>query len=253
MALIWHKKAAGNRYEVRTHGASVRLYSNGVFHSQWNDRDPLKGSLWELLLLPVFFVPAAAIRRVLLLGVGGGALIRLLQRYVAPESIVGVDIDRHHLTVARRFFGVTRAELIHADAREFVAEYLTAAQLPGRGVGGFDLVIDDLFGHVDGEASRAIEADEGWCSSLLALTHRHGLVVSNFGSRKELLASGWRKPVIRAQLGNSWTAEHPEYENCIGVFSAQPLGRKTLLQQAPPELNPRNPQRRLDSRLRPLR
>ncbi|MFC6979877.1 hypothetical protein ACFQH7_14350 [Microbulbifer taiwanensis] len=91
---------------MRSHGASVRLYSNGVFHSQWNPRDPLKGSLWELLLLPAFFLPGRQVRSVLLLGVGGGALIRLLQQFVGPEKIVGVDLDATHLRIARKYFGV---------------------------------------------------------------------------------------------------------------------------------------------------
>ena len=250
MALIWQKEVAGNRYEVRRHGASVRLYSNGVFHSQWNARDPLKGSLWELLLLPVFFVPAGQVRRVLLLGVGGGALIRLLQRYVAPEEIVGVDIDRHHLAVAKRFFGVRNTELVCADAREYVTDL--SRQVKDTSATGFDLVIDDLFGHVHGEASRAIVADRRWCDQLLGVLNENGLVISNFVSRKELLASGWRARDLRSLLGGAWTAEHPMYENCIGVFSRRPLSKKTLTGQAPSPINPDNARRSLDCRLRPL-
>ncbi|WP_043316643.1 methyltransferase domain-containing protein [Microbulbifer sp. HZ11] len=250
MAIIWRQCRGGDRYEVRTHGASVRLYSNGVFHSQWNPRDPLKGSLWELLLLPTFFRPPEQVKRVLLLGVGGGALIRLLQSFVAPDSIVGVDIDRVHLNVARRFFGVKGAELICADAREYLSgcQQSKAAQ--------FDLVVDDLFGHADGEARRAFPADPDWCRQLLNILAPHGVVVGNFGCRRELLDSGWRTSVVRSQLApgkGAWTFEHPEYENCIGVFSRAPLLRADLLQWAPSAINPRDPCRKLDARLRPLR
>ncbi|MBB5210615.1 spermidine synthase [Microbulbifer hydrolyticus] len=248
MALVWQKQVGDSRYEVRSHGATVRLYSNGVFHSQWNPDDPLKGSLWELLLLPVFFRPVQQVRRVLILGVGGGALIRLLQRFVAPEVIVGVDIDRHHLTVARRFFGVRDAELVCGDAREYVAE-LGAAD----GVEHFDLIVDDLFGHCGGVAERAIEADIPWCESLLKLLSQNGLVVSNFGSRKELLASGWRSSAVRAHLQGSWSAELPDYENCIGIFSRQPLSLSALNDRAPAAISPVSTRRRLDARLRPLR
>ncbi|MFV8782413.1 spermidine synthase [Microbulbifer sp. SA54] len=248
MALIWQKDTAGSRYEVRTHGASVRLYSNGVFHSQWNPRDPLKGSLWELLLLPAFFVPTREVRRVLVLGVGGGAVIRLLQRFLAPDEIVGVDIDRTHLQVARRFFGVRGARLECADARAFVGEQLRLGES-----GCFDLIIDDLFGHAGGIAARAIDSDVAWSKQLLALLAPAGVLVSNFASRGELLKSGWRDDSVRQHLSGCWTAEHPAYNNCIGVFSRQALSRRNLTAQAPPELNPLNPRRRLDSRLRPLR
>lgn len=248
MALVWHREVAGNRYEVRTHGASVRLYSNGVFHSQWNGRDPLKGSLWELLLLPAYFLPRHQIRRVLVLGVGGGAVIRLLQRFVGPDSITGVDLDAVHLDVARRFFGVRGAELYCADAQAYVADELAGGAQPA-----YDLIIDDLFGHVGGEAVRAFPASPSWCESLLKLLSEQGLVVSNFGSRRELLDSGWRSRGICRQLTDSWTAELPDYENCIGIFSREPLSRARLTGQAPPALNPDNPSRKLDSRLRPLR
>ncbi|WP_299593177.1 class I SAM-dependent methyltransferase [uncultured Microbulbifer sp.] len=248
MALVWHKQVGDSRYEVRSHGATVRLYSNGVFHSQWNPNDPLKGSLWELLFLPVFFLPQGQVRRVLILGVGGGALIRLLQRFIAPETIVGVDIDRHHLTVARRFFGVRGAELICADAREFVAE-----QGADEGSAPFDVIVDDLFGHSDGVAERAIAADPAWCMRLMNLLSPDGLVVSNFGSRQELRASGWRTPALRQQLQGAWSAELPEYENSIGIFSRSPLHRKALAEHAPGAINPGNPSRRLSARLTRLR
>lgn len=247
MALIWQKRVGDNHYQVRGHGASVRLFSNGVFHSQWNPRDPLKGSLWELLLLPAFFLPPGQIRSVLLLGVGGGALIRLLQRYVSPQRILGVDLDPVHLNVARRFFGVRDAELVRADARDYVA-----AELSGKKPDSFDLVIDDLFGHTDGEAERAVAADPEWCRSLSRLLRDRGLLVSNFGSRRELLACGWRHRAIRADFPRSWTVELPTHENCVLVTSRQPLFRRQLVAGTPAAINPNNPARRLDCRLRRL-
>ncbi|HEY8568286.1 spermidine synthase [Microbulbifer sp.] len=248
MALIWQKQVGANRYEVRTHGATVRLYSNGVFHSQWNPNDPLKGSLWELLLLPAFFLPQGRVQRVLILGVGGGALIRLLQRFVQPERIVGVDIDRHHLTVAKRFFGVSGATLVCADAREFVAELSADGESEP-----FDLIVDDLFGHIEGVAERAVAADNSWCRQLLELLAPGGLLVSNFGCRRELLQSGWRAPEIRARLQSAYCADLPGYENCVGVFSPEPLSRSLLTEWAPAQINPSNPSRRLQARLRILR
>lgn len=244
MALLWEKRVAGDHYQVRSHGASVRLYSNGVFHSQWNPRDPIKGSLWELLLLPAFFLPPGRIRSVLVLGVGGGAVIRLLQQFVQPQQITGVDLDPRHLFVARRYFGVRDAELVCADAREFVASR--------RGHPGFDLIIDDLFGHSRGEAVRAVAADGHWCAALLKCLEPGGLLVANFATRKEMLASGWSGPDLRGQLCG-WSAELPEYENCVLALSRQPLPRASLSQYAPAKLNPANPARRLACRLTRLR
>ncbi|KUJ84935.1 methyltransferase domain-containing protein [Microbulbifer flavimaris] len=255
MALVWEKRSGGNHYQVRCHGASIRLYSNGVFHSQWNERDPLKGSLWELLFLPAFFLPKERIRSVLLLGVGGGALIRLLQRFLNPERVIGVDLDPTHLTVARRYFGVRDAELVCADARSFVADYLADPSSPG-----FDLVIDDLFGHSGGVPVRAVDADKRWCRQLLQLARGSGgegadpgLVIANFGSRRELQASAWRSPAVREKLDSSWSAELPGYENCVLAASAGPLVRRQLTASAPPQINPSYASCRLSSQLRVLR
>ncbi|MCX2782491.1 class I SAM-dependent methyltransferase [Microbulbifer thermotolerans] len=247
MALLWQKRAGDNHYQVRSHGASVRLYSNGVFHSQWNPRDPLKGSLWEMLLLPAFFLPRRQIRTVLLLGVGGGALIRLLQRYITPDRIVGVELDAVHLQIARKYFGVRDVELVHADALDYVAAQLTAGDRCA-----FDLIIDDLFGHCGGAAERAVVADQPWCKQLLQLLSPEGLLVANFGSRTELLASGWRAAAIRRQLRGAWTAEHPAYENCILAASRSVLSVADLTAQAPVPISPSNPRSRLPCQLRRL-
>ena len=247
MALLWRERIGGDLYEVRNHGATIRLYSNGVFHSQWNPRDPLKGSLWELLFLPAFFLPREQLRSVLLLGVGGGALIRLLQHFMAPTRIVGVDLDATHLQVARQYFGVRDVDLVHANAIDYVGDRLAAAR-PER----FDLVIDDLFGHASGEAERSVRADRAWCERLLDLTEDDGMVIGNFGSRRELLASGWRHKALREQLQGGWTADLPSYENSVIAVSRKPLSMSRLVEQAPPAINPRDPRCRLASRLRRL-
>lgn len=248
MALLWQKQTGDTCYQVRNHGASVRLYSNGVFHSQWNPRDPLKGSLWELLLLPAFFLPEKSLNSVLVLGVGGGALIRLLQTYTSVKRIVGVDLDPVHLDVARRFFDVCDVELVCADAREYVADYLSDPSAES-----FDLVIDDLFGHCQGVAQRAVPADKQWCSSLMRLLHRDGVLVSNFGDRKELQGSAWRQQAMRQRLKGAWMAHMPLYENHILTVSRRVLPLVELNNRAPEKINPANPARRLDFKMSRLR
>ena len=101
MALLWHKQDGNTRYEVRSAGNTRRLYTNGVFHSQYNSTQPVTGSVWDLLLLPAFFLPASSLKRVLVLGVGGGAVIRQLNHFLQPEQIVGVELNPVHLEVAR--------------------------------------------------------------------------------------------------------------------------------------------------------
>ena len=73
MALVYQKQLGNSHYEVRSAGASLRLYSNGVLHSQYNPNTPVGGTIWDLLLLPGFFKDTPP-KRILVLGLGGGAI-----------------------------------------------------------------------------------------------------------------------------------------------------------------------------------
>ena len=71
MAVLFEKVANGRVYQVRSAGNSRRLYTDGVFHSQYNPNHIITGSVWDLLFLPSQFYAKGALKRVLVLGVGG--------------------------------------------------------------------------------------------------------------------------------------------------------------------------------------
>jgi spermidine synthase len=88
-------------------------------------------------------VPAERPERVLVLGLGGGTVVRLLQRRfaaAAPSEIVGVDDDPRVLVLARRAFGLDLPGLrvIETDAWSFLRECARRREC-------FDLVVVDLF------------------------------------------------------------------------------------------------------------
>ncbi|MEA2093659.1 MAG: hypothetical protein U9P11_03740, partial [Pseudomonadota bacterium] len=184
MSILWEQDIGSTNYQVRKAGNSLRLYSNGVFHSQYNPGRPVTGSVWDLLLLPAFFYPPGSIRRVLVLGVGGGAVIQQLRRFIQPDTLVGVELNATHLRLAKRFFGVSGkdVELVRANAVDWVNQYRGPA---------FDLLIDDLFGHVDGEPQRSVLADRAWVSSLTRCLSGDGMIVCNFSTRLELMVSAY--------------------------------------------------------------
>lgn len=219
MAVIWQKQQQVDgkvvNYEVRSHGRTRRLYTNGVFHSQFSPARPVAGSVWDLLLLPSFMLPLGEIKRVLVLGVGGGAVLKQLEYFHQPECIVGVELNPVHLQVAKRFFGVQGQcfELIEADAIQWLKNY--------RGE-KFDLIIDDLFGENEGEPARAIDVDESWSTLLLKHLSPSGALIINFDSpkvmkRTELLKQ--KKLVRSGKLKSAWCFSTPLYENNIACFS----------------------------------
>ena len=247
MALLWCKQDGVTRYEVRSAGHSIRLYTNGVFHSQYNPRQPVSGSLWDLLMLPAFFDPQA-VQRVLMLGVGGGAVIRQLNHFLAPPAIVGVELNPVHLDVAQRFFGVAAANvtLHEADALRWVRDY--------RGE-PFDLIVDDLFGHADGEPQRAVAADGRWLRQLDKLLAPDGTLVFNFGSGAELQGCAWfHDQRLRARYPSAFRLTAPHYHNAVGAFLRRDVPTARLREQlaAWPALDPARRTCRLNYRIRRL-
>lgn len=248
MAVLWKKAIDGVCYEVRSAGHTRRLYTDGVFHSQFNLRRPVTGGIWDLLTLPALFAPSGAIRRALVLGVGGGAVLRQLLHFVSPEALVGVELNPVHLHLARRYFGLCdrRLELVAAEAEAWVGAY--------RGP-RFDLIVDDAFGEQAGDPVRAIPASAAWFRTLLSRLSPHGVLVMNFISRDDLVGSAYFTSArVRARFSSAFELSHPLNENAIGAFLRSPgdscVLRRRLLQI--PELDPRRRGCRLRYRIRRL-
>jgi len=176
---LWQLDAGTTQYSVRQSGASVRLYSNRVFHSQWNPTKPFASGIWDCLSLPVLYRDPESVKKILLLGVGGGTVIRQLQHLVDFDELTAIDIDVQHLKIAKRWFGVNdpRVQLVHDDAIAWVQQYDGPA---------FDIIIDDLFGHDAGEPLRAIELNAFWLEPLLRHLSHSGLLIANCVSSREL-------------------------------------------------------------------
>lgn len=227
MAIIFSQKSDGRLYEVRSAGSAKRLYTNGVFHSQWNPKQPLAGAVWDLLSLPILYLPQAADRtlRVLLLGVGGGAVLQQM-RFLAPRAaLCGVELDAMHLNLAREFFAIDEHQLdLHcADAVQWLNDYRGPA---------FDCVIDDLFSHQNGEPERAVAMNLPWSKALRRVTAKDGLVVANFESAAALRSCG----LMELSFARVYQWSQTGYDNAIGAFirgSGDARSWRLALQQHP--------------------
>lgn len=222
MAILWKREIHGSTYEVRSAGQTRRLYTDGVFHSQYNPRQPVGGSVWDLLMLPAFFYPRGQLKRVLVLGVGGGAVIRQLNHFLALEQVVGVELNPIHLQVAKRYFGADEANvsLVEDDAVTWLKAYTGPK---------FDLIIDDLFGEAGGQPERAVVADKRWMALLARRLSPGGALVMNFDSRKGLRSSAYfKEPAIRQQFKCAFQLTTRLYENHIGAFLRRQCQRKDL-------------------------
>lgn len=248
MAVVWQQEKQGVLYQVRSAGKTLRLYTDGVLHSQYNPHQPVTGHAWDWLMLPAFFYPQDTIRRVLVLGVGGGTVIHQLNHFIKPDEIVGVEMNKTHLSLGKRFFGLKskNIRLVHADANAWLSDYQGEA---------FDMIIDDVFSEADGEPLAASAADNGWFELLSGQLSHDGVIVKNFIDRKSLRQSGLS---MNKSGGNGFSSvyrfDNPFNENVVLACSKARLDtryfKKRLIET--PGLNPTRKSSRLRYRLRAL-
>jgi len=222
VAVIWETVRDGQRYQVRTAGRSVRLYEGGILHTQTHPDRLFTGSVWDLLSLPALMMPAGSIRRVLVLGVGGGSVLRQLQRLLGPLHITGVEYNDLHLELAQRFFGLGPdvADLVHADAGAFVRSWTGEP---------FDMIIDDIFAEKDGQPARAIAADTDWMMALRRVLSPGGVLVTNFVSAREFRVSAHGpKRLDRALFAAGFSLSTPYCENIITALCGTAVGEADL-------------------------
>lgn len=223
MALIWSHLDGGNRYELRSAGASLRLYRNGVNHSQWNPDRPLSGSIWDLITLPALQRSVGRIEDALILGFGAGTVARQLCDLAGVRRVVGLELDPMHLSIAQGFFDCdARCQLVAADAVEWVRSQEKRAC--------FDLIIDDLYDEEGGVPTRCAPMDAEWFEAILELLRPEGILVLNViepGKVSHL------PPVseanFRQRLPHRTMYQIDGYENRVLAFSSVPFSAEAQL------------------------
>lgn len=133
-----HSDTAGWRSEpaLGSHDGRAALLLDGAVQSVAVPPDGGEPrGYWPALL------PDARPERALVLGLGGGTVVRLLgRRFTPPPAVTGVDDDPRILALARQAFGLDLPglDVVQDDARRC----LPAAAARGE---RFDLVVIDLF------------------------------------------------------------------------------------------------------------
>ncbi|MDJ0852020.1 MAG: methyltransferase domain-containing protein [Myxococcota bacterium] len=116
-------------------GRELRI--DGTFASWYDPSLPITGSVWDALAIPLLLLPAARRRNVLVLGLGGGSVARVIRALAPAAHVVGVEQSREVLDAARRWLDLDElgVEVVVDDAHA----YLEASRRR------FDLVVEDVF------------------------------------------------------------------------------------------------------------
>lgn len=211
MALVWEHTAGKRRYQIRTAGRSIRLYTNGVLHSQYHPGYVFGGGVWDLLGLPALWSADKYLSGVLLLGLGGGAVVRQLHELVQWGRFVAIEQNPVHVEIARRFFGLDSvpAQLVEREAGRWIESYSGEK---------FELIIDDLFSDHLGEARRAISFSRTWYGGLCELLTDRGMLVVNFADGPELKRKLKKIPALKRDFECAYQLTVPSYGNAVAVF-----------------------------------
>lgn len=180
------------------------LFVDGSCASVWQPGRATTAGSWDLLAAPVLLAGGQA-PRVLLLGVGGGTVIRVIRALRPAAAVTAIDLDAEVLAVARREFALDRlgATIVCAEA----AAYLRSLPAAER----FDVVIDDVYER----AGADMRKPRGWPATLrraMARLRPDGVLVCNALDRRDALAlaAALRRPSV--------ALTHGDYHNYILVL-----------------------------------
>jgi len=192
-----------------------RLIVDETFASSYRPDTPATGCVWDALAAPVLALPPRRRRRMLVLGLGGGSVARIL-RHLAPEAeIVGVELDPEVIAQARKHFDLDALglEILSEDALEVLH----------REKRRFDYIVEDVFiGRGD-----AVHKP-GWLPLpglhlAAARLARGGLLVSNALDEA---------PSVAAELGGRFPGllriEVEDYDNRVFVAGPRGLDARAL-------------------------
>jgi len=122
---------------VRQGRGHVELRVDGTLASAHDVRDGRSGLVWQAIAAPLLALRPERRRRVLILGMGGGSVARVV-RAIAPDAeIVGVEHNADVVAAARAHLGLDSLEI------EVVVEDALAYLRGERR--SFDAVIEDVF------------------------------------------------------------------------------------------------------------
>jgi spermidine synthase len=215
MAGLYAAKPAESRVEVRVGRRGRALRVNGTFASWYEPGRINTGSVWDALAAPLLLLPPARRRSVLILGLGGGSVARIVRALAPRAEIVGVELDSEVVRAAREHFDLDTigVRVVEADARRYL----------GRTRRCFDAVLEDVF-----IGTARTLRKPGWLPApglarAARRVARGGLLVSNTIDETPQVAAEMRH-LFPATLG----IEIEEYDNRVIVGGPSVINGRLL-------------------------
>ena len=164
------------RFYSEINGTLEVTYINGKKVLDTENANYSYGSLQKILEIGLTKVDLKSVENLLLLGMGGGSIIKSLREtFEYQRNIVAVEIDPEIIKLAKDEFGVSSSEklqILQEDAFEFVK---TSEE-------NFQLIIIDLF--IDLSVPPIFYETE-FCKNASSLLQKNGFIIFNVGVNLE--------------------------------------------------------------------
>jgi len=220
--VVYRRRTDYNDIEVTREGDVVTLWSGGVRQTAVSTGSPLP--LIESsrnMLLALAFSPRPG--RALVLGLGGGSVVRMLLAALPDLVIDAVELDPAMAAVARRHFGLrpsSRLRLTLGDATDFARERV--------GEGEYGLVLVDPY--LGDRFATGLTADST-LEQLLRGLRPEGVLVVNFFSGQPHTT----EPALHSlgqRFRSVFTLPGTESRNILAFASKQTITREGVVSTA---------------------
>lgn len=143
----------------------------GATHATWHPFQLMTGHAWDAITAATLLHPGQ-IDRVLMLGLGGGTVLRQIRNFLPKVRLTAVEIDGEMIRLARDYMELDRigVEVIHGDAFAFLEEHTET----------YDVVIDDLYRCGLQDVERPAPVDTALVKRHCRLLSPEGTLVMNF-------------------------------------------------------------------------
>jgi SAM-dependent methyltransferase len=125
------------RVRIDDSGGTRSLVVDETFASFYRPGEVATHCVWDAIAAPLLWLRPARRRRILILGLGGGSVARLARALAPDAEIIGVELDREVVRLARRHFEL--------DALGIQVEIGDAFEWMKSARGSFDAILEDVF------------------------------------------------------------------------------------------------------------
>jgi len=143
----------------------------GATHATWHPTRLMTGHAWDAITAATLLHPGS-ITSLLMLGLGGGTVLRQLRHFLPEIEITAVEIDGEMIRLAQEYMELDKLniQVVHADAFDFLAQPSDS----------YDIVIDDLYRCGEQDVERPANVDNDLLENHSHHLKEGGSLVMNF-------------------------------------------------------------------------